>query len=100
MVPYAILLAGVLLFVGVAFRAVIRTPSVPRVLRFTQLTNDGQEKGGIRALATDGSRIYFNETLTDQRPIIVQVSVTGGDAVPLVVPLKPGRFRRPQTAYG
>jgi hypothetical protein len=42
-------------------------------------------------LATDGSRIYFNETLIDQRPIIVQVSVTGGEAVPLSVPLKQPR---------
>jgi Tol biopolymer transport system component/DNA-binding winged helix-turn-helix (wHTH) protein len=88
---YSTVLAGILLLAGVAFRAVIRTPSAPRVLRFTRLTNDGQEKGGIRALATDGSRIYFNETLTDHRPIIVQVSVTGGEAVPLPVPLKQPR---------
>jgi DNA-binding winged helix-turn-helix (wHTH) protein len=88
---YSTLLAGILLLAGVAFRAVIRTPSAPRVLRFTRLTNDGQEKGGIQALATDGSRIYFNETLTDHRPIIVQVSVTGGEAVPLPVPLKQPR---------
>jgi Tol biopolymer transport system component/DNA-binding winged helix-turn-helix (wHTH) protein len=90
MLRYSILLAGILLLAGVAFRAVIRTPSAPRVLRFTQLTNDGQGKGG--ALATDGSRIYFNETLIDQRPIIVQVSVTGGEAVPLSVPLKQPRL--------
>ncbi|MGZ3709828.1 MAG: TolB family protein, partial [Bdellovibrionota bacterium] len=32
------------------------------------------------------------ETLIDQRPVIVQVSVTGGDAVPLVVPLKHPRM--------
>jgi Tol biopolymer transport system component/DNA-binding winged helix-turn-helix (wHTH) protein len=83
---YSILLAGILLLAGAAFKTVIRAPSAPRVLRFTALTNDGQGKGG--ALATDGSRIYFNETLIDQRPIIVQVSVTGGEAVPLSVPLK------------
>jgi len=58
-------------------------------VRFTQLTNDGQEKSG--ALTTDGSRIYFNETLSDQRPIIVQVPVTGGETVPLSVPLKQPR---------
>src|SRR5256885_8574886 len=78
---YSILLIGIVLLAGVAFRTVTRTPSAPRVLRFTQLTNDGQEKGGVGALATDGSRIYFNETLTDHRPVVVQVSVTGGDAV-------------------
>ena len=87
---YSILLAGILLLAGVAFRAVIRTPSAPRVLRFTQLTNDGQEKSG--ALATDGSRIFFNERLADQRPVIVQVPVTGGDAAPLSVALKRPRM--------
>jgi DNA-binding winged helix-turn-helix (wHTH) protein len=86
---YSILLAGVLLLAGAVFKTVIRTPSAPRVLRFRALTNDGQGKGG--ALATDGSRIYFNETLIDQRPVIVQVSVTGGEAVPLSVPLKQPR---------
>jgi Tol biopolymer transport system component/DNA-binding winged helix-turn-helix (wHTH) protein len=83
---YSILLAGALLLGGLAFRAVSRTPGAPRVVGFTQLTKDGQEKGG--ALATDGSRIYFNETLSDQRPVIVQVSVTGGVAVPLSMSLK------------
>ena len=87
---YSILLAGILVLAGVAFRAVTRSPSAPRVLRFTQLTNDGQEKSG--ALATDGSRIYFNETLSDQRPVIVQVPITGGEAVPLSVPLKQPRM--------
>jgi Tol biopolymer transport system component/DNA-binding winged helix-turn-helix (wHTH) protein len=89
MLRYSILLAGILLLAGVAFRAVIRTPSAPRVVRFKQLTNDGQGKSG--ALATDGSRIYFNETLVGQRLIVVQVSVTGGEAVPLSLPLKQPR---------
>jgi Tol biopolymer transport system component/DNA-binding winged helix-turn-helix (wHTH) protein len=88
---YSILLAGILLLAGVAFRALTRDPGAPRVVRFTQLTNDGQAKGGVGALVTDGSRIYFNETLIDQRAIIVQVSVTGGEAVPLAVPLKQPR---------
>jgi DNA-binding winged helix-turn-helix (wHTH) protein len=83
---YSILLAGVLLLAGAVFKTMIRAPSAPRVLRFTALTNDGQGKGG--ALVTDGSRIYFNEKLIDQRPIIVQVSVAGGEVVPLSVPLK------------
>ena len=92
MLRYSILLAGILLLAGVAFRTVTRTPGAPRILRYTQLTNDGQQKGGVGALGTDGSRIYFNETLIDQRPVIVQVSVTGGDAVPLVVPIKQPRM--------
>jgi Tol biopolymer transport system component len=39
-------------------------------------------------MATDGSRVYFNEILPGPRSLIVQVSVTGGDVVPLSVPLK------------
>jgi len=89
MLRYSILLTGIVLLAGVAFRAVTRTPGAPRVLRFAQLTNDGHVNGG--ALATDGSRIYFNETLIDQRSVIVQVPVTGGDATPLSTPLKQPR---------
>ena len=65
---------------------VIRNPRTPKVLRFTQLTNDGQAKSG--PMATDGSRVYFNETLPGQRALILQVSVKGGEAVPLPGPLK------------
>jgi DNA-binding winged helix-turn-helix (wHTH) protein/Tol biopolymer transport system component len=64
----------------------IRNPRAPKVLRFTQLTNDGQAKSG--PMATDGSRVYFNETLPGQRAVILQVSVKGGEAVPLPGPLK------------
>ncbi len=65
---------------------VLRIPRAPRVLRFTRLTNDVQAKFG--PMATDGSRIYFNEALPGQRSIIFQVSAKGGEAVPLSVPLK------------
>ena len=68
------------------WKTVIRAPGAPRVLRFTALTNDGQAKSG--PMATDGSRVYFNETLPGQRAVILQVSVKGGEAVPLSVPLK------------
>jgi eukaryotic-like serine/threonine-protein kinase len=71
--------------------AVIRVPRAPKVLRFTKLTNDGQAKDG--PIATDGSRIYFNEMLPGQRALIFQVSVHGGEGAPLPVPLKnPGFF--------
>ena len=68
------------------WKAVFRSPGVPRVLRFTPLTNDGQVK--IGAMATDGSRIYFTELLPDRATRILQVSVKGGEAAPLSVPLK------------
>jgi Tol biopolymer transport system component/DNA-binding winged helix-turn-helix (wHTH) protein len=48
----------------------------PRVLHYTQLTNDGLRKAG--SLATDGSRIYFPEQDWQQNVLIAQVSVNGG----------------------
>jgi DNA-binding winged helix-turn-helix (wHTH) protein len=67
------------------WRAAFRTPSPPKVLRFTRLTNDGQGKFG--PMVTDGSRIYFNELLPGPRNIVAQVSVKGGEATSLSVPL-------------
>ena len=64
--------------------------SPPRVLGFTQLTNDGQAKFG--PLTTDGSRIYFNELLPGLQTRIVQVSINGGEVVPIAVPLKRARW--------
>jgi DNA-binding winged helix-turn-helix (wHTH) protein/Tol biopolymer transport system component len=66
---------------GVIASAVLMTawwhtpPSSPSVDFITQLTDDGQIKGG--GLSSDGSRIYFNEgpPLTQR---IAQVSITGG----------------------
>ncbi|HEY6263974.1 MAG TPA: winged helix-turn-helix domain-containing protein [Candidatus Acidoferrum sp.] len=68
------------------WKTVLRVPVAPRVLRFTPLTNDGQAKSG--PIVTDGSRIYFGEALPDQRTLVAQVSVKGGEAVPLLLPLK------------
>jgi Tol biopolymer transport system component len=39
-------------------------------------------------LVTDGSRIYFNEVLPDLRTLIAQVSVNGGEAIPLAMRIK------------
>lgn len=61
-------------------------PGPPRVLRFTALTNDGQAKNG--PMVTDGSRVYFNEVLPGPREVVVQVSVKGGDVIPLSIPLQ------------
>ena len=83
-----VILGAVIVTVGAValWKTVIRAPGVPRVLRFTALTDDGQAKSG--PLATDGSRIYFNEVLPGPRNLIVQVSIKGGEVVPLSVPLK------------
>jgi DNA-binding winged helix-turn-helix (wHTH) protein/Tol biopolymer transport system component len=71
----------------IAGKVLFRTPRLPRVLRFTQLTHDGQQKWSSR-LESDGSRIYFTEMFSDQRTLILQVPVNGGEAVPLPVPLQ------------
>ena len=83
-----VILGAVIVTVGTLalWKTVFRTPSAPKVLGFVQLTNDGQAKTG--PMATDGSRIYFSEVLPGPRKLIVQVSVKGGEAVPLSVPFK------------
>jgi Tol biopolymer transport system component len=86
-----VMLGAVIVTVGALalWKTVSRTPGAPKVLRFIQLTNDGQAKLG--PMATDGSRIYFNEILPGPRNRVVQVSIKGGEAVPLSVPLKQPR---------
>lgn len=57
-----------------------RPSPAPRVLGYRKLTNDGFIKAA--GIATDGARVYF----TEARPAdnaIVQVSTSGGEAVPL-----------------
>jgi DNA-binding winged helix-turn-helix (wHTH) protein/Tol biopolymer transport system component len=82
-IPAAALVALAAVFV---WRFFLRAPTPPRVLRFVQLSNDGQAKTG--PLVTDGSRVYFNEVMPGPRNVIVQVPVNGGEVVPLTVPLK------------
>ncbi len=68
-------MAGVaaLIFVAAEFLA---APSVPHVVRISQITHDGKLKG--EEMATDGSRIYFDEAL-DGKIAVAQVSAAGGD---------------------
>ncbi len=81
LVGAAVLAVGLVLWISF-----FKTPGTPRVVRFTQLTHDGQRKDG--PILSDGVRIYFNESLPDGRTVIAQVSVNGGEVVPLSVPLK------------
>jgi Tol biopolymer transport system component/DNA-binding winged helix-turn-helix (wHTH) protein len=82
----AVLGAVIVTVAALVLRQTFRAPALPRIVRFTALTNDGQVKPG--PMATDGSRIYFNEALSGPRNVIVQVSTKGGEAVPLPLPLK------------
>jgi Tol biopolymer transport system component/DNA-binding winged helix-turn-helix (wHTH) protein len=71
---------AVLVLLAVAVVLSLRAPRAPHVLRYTQLTNDGQKKSGVfsTAITTDGSRVYFGELNAQQRGTVVQVSVNGG----------------------
>ena len=89
--PYfwPLIVGGLILAVGLLaalWTGITRPHSTPKVVRFIQLTSDGQRKMG--PLVSDGVRIYFNEWLPDGRLIIAEASITGGEIVPLSVPLK------------
>jgi eukaryotic-like serine/threonine-protein kinase len=56
-------------------------PAVPVVESTTQLTDDGEVKGG--KLVSDGSRIYFGEGQSGNWKI-AQVSIAGGRTAPVV----------------
>jgi DNA-binding winged helix-turn-helix (wHTH) protein len=82
----AIFGAGVLAAGLIVFWITATLPrGTPKVVRFTRLTSDGLRK--IGPLVSDGVRIYFNEWLSDGRLIVVEASITGGEVVPLSVPL-------------
>jgi DNA-binding winged helix-turn-helix (wHTH) protein len=66
------------------WRSRARSMEQLKVLRFSQLTNDGLLKSG--PIATDGVRIYFTETLPGNLRSLAQVSTTGGEVVRLPNP--------------
>jgi Tol biopolymer transport system component/DNA-binding winged helix-turn-helix (wHTH) protein len=86
------LVGGVILVAAVviALLAVrqVREAPPPIVTKITQLTTDGENKTGV--LVTDGLRLYFIQHVNNQ-PRLAQVSVSGGDTIPLPVPFaRPG----------
>jgi Tol biopolymer transport system component/DNA-binding winged helix-turn-helix (wHTH) protein len=61
----------------------------PRILKSTQLTNDGMDK--CSCLVTDGSRIYFTENDPDTTYArIKHIPVTGGEPTAISVPTLKG----------
>jgi Tol biopolymer transport system component/DNA-binding winged helix-turn-helix (wHTH) protein len=67
----------------------------PRILKSTQLTNDGMDKCicGVTdgSMVTDGSRIYFTENDPDtDHARIKHIPVTGGEATAISVPTLKG----------
>ena len=78
--------AGMVLIVVLAL-SLRPTAPLPKLSGPIQITNDGQQKIG---LVTDGSRLYIAELL-DNKSALFQVSVAGGEVIPLPVPFpKPG----------
>ena len=67
-------------------------PAVPVVEAVTQLTDDHEPKRSHNSLATDGSRVYFNEGTAGSLKI-AQVAVTGGPTA-----IIPTRFPIPHLA--
>jgi dipeptidyl aminopeptidase/acylaminoacyl peptidase len=61
----------------------------PRITGFTQITHDGWQKNSFGQttpiVLTDGSRLYLQETVHG-RFVVVQVSASGGDTVPVTTP--------------
>ena len=84
----AALAGAVALIVLAAFMLLAPLPP-PKVAGFYQITSDGREKvsfatDGFFPLVTDGPRLYFSEVI-DERMILSQVSVEGGETVRLPV---------------
>src|SRR5579872_3501288 len=69
--------AGLLVGIGIAHRTNDRRP---RVLKYTQLTNDGLPKVGL--MVDDGKRVYFNEETLDGLRL-VSVPAAGGEIAPV-----------------
>ena len=78
---------GIAALLAVGFLAYWRLmpPLAPRVLNYTQITNDGADKitvltiGAIQPpMVTDGSPIYFTEQQNGANGVVAQVSATGG----------------------
>jgi len=81
-----IAITGIAIALAAGFIALWRRPpEVPQIEEVTQLTDDGESKGG--RLVTDGSRVYFNEGQSGSWRI-AQVSVRGGQIAPVSMKLR------------
>jgi eukaryotic-like serine/threonine-protein kinase len=79
---FVLILAGVIVVGALAFLLRPTLPP-PSVSGFAQLTHDAATK---YLAGTDGSRLYLWEPGTDGSTSLAQVSVAGGDVVPVATP--------------
>jgi Tol biopolymer transport system component len=82
----ALTLAGLGLVLAALLAFELRPPPPPKIVGYTQLTNDGRPKRYDWPIATDGARLYFGEWLgVDPGVTISQVSVAGGETAPILL---------------
>jgi eukaryotic-like serine/threonine-protein kinase len=72
----------IVLLAAIAWGWWLRPFSMPTVQDVTQLTDDGNPKSTVSTVVSDGSRVYFDEAEFG-RSVTKQVSVTGGQAIPV-----------------
>jgi Tol biopolymer transport system component/DNA-binding winged helix-turn-helix (wHTH) protein len=90
--PTALAALGIIVLVGLLLPWLTAPLAPPRVLRYKQVTNDLRPKAVLTwccSLVTDGSRLYFTE-LQPGGSTIYQVSIAGGDPMPVPAPFKIG----------
>jgi len=93
-----IALAGVaaLVAAGMVVALLLRAPLAPEVLGIHQITHTGHRKGTAHyirpVIVTDGARVYFTDLVAGQ-PTPMAVPAAGGDAVPILMPLKDALVR-------
>src|SRR6266849_972902 len=90
--PYTLGLIVVAVCFAGAFallKLVLEPPTAVQAPKFVQLTSDGQAKLG--PLVTDGSRIYFSETLPGRHSSLVEVPAKGGETITVSTSLKQPR---------
>jgi Tol biopolymer transport system component/DNA-binding winged helix-turn-helix (wHTH) protein len=87
---WAIMVTAVLAALAIGLVLVRRDSQLPppRVLNYTQITNDGADKSSVYSIGsvpppmvTDGTRLYFNERRENQTYAIAEVAVSGGETL-------------------
>src|SRR5690348_6315383 len=77
------LIAVAILGLGALAYLLTPSPSIPKVMKIVQLTNDGRMKSPI--IVTYGSRIYFSEVIRLGGWSPAVISTSGGEVVPIPV---------------
>lgn len=88
-IPGWAIVAGLVLVAAAAIFAWLRPSSArPVILNSRAITHDARSKGTYATVATDGARVYFQESAVS-RSFIAQVSAAGGESaeIPVALPV-------------